>query len=108
MAKYIPQGIPVTRVEKMLRDTVKECDEDREMALLFLEELRDRLKDNPEDSQTRVMITRALDLVQSAKNHKTKALDTLTKIKLKEIDIQSKDQSVDHENPQSFEDFIND
>jgi aspartyl/asparaginyl-tRNA synthetase len=108
MAKYTPQGIPVTRVEKMLRDTIKECDEDRVMALEFLDELRERIKNNPDDSQTRVIITRALDLVQSAKNHKTKALDTLTKIKLKEIDIQSKDQSEDRDNPKSFEDYLND
>lgn len=108
MAKYTPQGIPVTRVEKMLRDVIKECDQDRELALEQITELKQLLAIDPDNGQARMLMNKALDTLQSTKTHKTKALDTLTKIKLKEMDIQSKDTSSDPEKPQSFEDFIND
>lgn len=106
MAKYTPQGTSVTRVEKYLKDAISECDEDRTLVLEYLNELHGRLESNPEDHQTRVLISRALELLQSSKTYRLKALDTLTKIKLKELDIQSKDASnKNRENPKSFEDY---
>lgn len=108
MAKYTPKGTPVTRVEKMLKDTISECDQDREMALAFLEQLRETLEDNPDDYQTRVLISKALELLQSSKTHRLKALDVLTKIKLKELDLMSRGESPHSNTPTSFEDFMSD
>ena len=69
-----------TRVQKMAKDVIKDCTEDRKLALETLEYFKNMVADNPLDDEAKKEMTKALSLAQGANDKVVKILDLMLKM----------------------------
>jgi len=87
------------RVQKLAKDVVRDCAQDRKMALEAFEYFKQMVANNPLDDKAKAEMSKALDLAQGANDKVVKVLDLMLKMTQAEMRTTKKTENL------SFEDL---
>jgi len=91
---YIPKRsyFSETRVQKIAKDVMKDCQKDREKALEMFQYFLNMVENNPEDDKSKAEMSKALDLAQSSNDKVVKVLDMMLKMTQHEMKDKKPDE----------------
>ena len=92
--RYFSEG----RVQKLAKDVVRDCIDDRKRALKAFEYFQKMVVDNPLDDKAKAEMSKALDLAQGANDKVVKVLDLMLKMTQVEMKSSPEESNLSFEN----------
>jgi hypothetical protein len=91
---YVPKRayFSETRVQKMAKEVIKDCQDDRDKALELFSYFMKLVETNPEDDKSKSEMSKALDLAQSSNDKVVKLLDLMLKMTQHEMKDKKPDE----------------